>query len=64
MNDNVSAKWGQLKLSRKPPNWQGLLDAVALNKDEAPLIERPAQRTLASAATLMMAGRNELERVA
>jgi antitoxin VapB len=33
---------GDVVLSRKPPNWQGLLDAVALNKDEALLIERPS----------------------
>jgi hypothetical protein len=27
-------------LSRKPQDWQGLLEAVALNKDEDLLIER------------------------
>jgi antitoxin VapB len=30
---------GDVVLSRKPADWQGLLDAVALNKDE-PLLER------------------------
>ena len=31
---------GDVVLSRKPQDWQGLLDAVALNKDEEVLIER------------------------
>jgi antitoxin VapB len=31
---------GDVVLSRKPSDWQGLLDAVALNKDEDSLIER------------------------
>ena len=31
---------GDVVLSRKPSDWQGLLDAVALNKDEELLIER------------------------
>jgi antitoxin VapB len=31
---------GDVVLSRKPQDWQGLLDAVALNKDEDVLIER------------------------
>lgn len=35
---------GDVVLSRKPADWQGLLDAVALNKDDDFLIERhPAQ---------------------
>lgn len=35
---------GDVVLSRKPADWQGLLDAVAQNKDEDLLIERrPAQ---------------------
>ena len=35
---------GDVVLSRKPSDWQGLLDAVAQNKDEDVLIERrPAQ---------------------
>ncbi|MBK8073765.1 MAG: AbrB/MazE/SpoVT family DNA-binding domain-containing protein [Ramlibacter sp.] len=35
---------GDVVLSRKPVDWQGLLDAVALNKDEDLLIQRrPAQ---------------------
>lgn len=31
---------GDVVLSRKPPNWQGLLDVVALNKEEDLLIAR------------------------
>jgi antitoxin VapB len=31
---------GDVVLSRKPQDWQGLLEAVALNKDEDLLIER------------------------
>jgi antitoxin VapB len=31
---------GDVVLSRKPQDWQGLLDAVALNKDEDMRIER------------------------
>jgi len=31
---------GDVVLSRKPSDWQGLLDAVALNKDEDSLIKR------------------------
>jgi antitoxin VapB len=31
---------GDVVLSRKPGNWQGLLEAVALNASEALLIER------------------------
>jgi antitoxin VapB len=31
---------GDVVLSRKPTDWQGLLDAVAQNKDEDLLIER------------------------
>ena len=31
---------GDVVLSRKPTDWQGLLDAVALNKDEDWVIER------------------------
>lgn len=31
---------GDVVLSRKPNDWQGLLDAVALNTDEDLLIER------------------------
>ena len=35
---------GDVVLSRKTVDWQGLLDAVALNKDEDLLIQRrPAQ---------------------
>nr|WP_315227617.1 AbrB/MazE/SpoVT family DNA-binding domain-containing protein [uncultured Albidiferax sp.] len=35
---------GDVVLSRKPADWQGLLDAVALNTDDDFLIERrPAQ---------------------
>ena len=35
---------GDVVLSRRPPDWQGLLDAVALNKDEDLLIERRQTR--------------------
>ena len=31
---------GDVVLSRRPPDWQGLLDAVALNKDDDFLLER------------------------
>ncbi len=31
---------GDVVLSRKPTDWQGLLDVVALNKDDDLLIER------------------------
>jgi len=31
---------GDVVLSRKPQDWQGLLDAVALNQNEDALIER------------------------
>lgn len=31
---------GDVVLSRKPTDWQGLLDVVALNRDEDLLIER------------------------
>lgn len=31
---------GDIVLSRKPTDWQGLLDVVALNKDDDLLIER------------------------
>lgn len=31
---------GDVVLSRKPQDWQGLLDVVALNKNEDMLIER------------------------
>ncbi len=31
---------GTVVLSRKPPDWQGLLDVVAQNKDDDLLIER------------------------
>jgi antitoxin VapB len=34
------AATGDVVLSRKPNDWQGLLDAVALNKEEDLLIER------------------------
>ena len=35
---------GDVVLSRRPTDWQGLLDAVALNKDEDFAIERkPAE---------------------
>lgn len=36
---------GDVVLSRKPTDWQGLLDAVAHNKDEDLLIERSQTRT-------------------
>ncbi|MGE0496950.1 MAG: antitoxin [Ramlibacter sp.] len=36
---------GDVVLSRKPQDWAGLLDAVALNKDEDLLIERRQTRT-------------------
>jgi antitoxin VapB len=36
---------GDVILSRKPADWQGLLDAVAHNKDEDLLIERRQTRT-------------------
>lgn len=35
---------GDVVLSRKPTDWQGLLDAVALNKDEDLLLERRQTR--------------------
>ena len=35
---------GDVVLSRKPSDWQGLLDAVAQNKDEDVLIERRPAR--------------------
>jgi len=31
---------GDVVLSRKPTDWQGLLDVVALNKDEDLMVER------------------------
>ena len=31
---------GDVVLSRKPTDWQGLLDVVALNKDDELLLER------------------------
>lgn len=31
---------GDVVLSRKPADWQGLLDIVALNKDEELLVQR------------------------
>jgi len=31
---------GDVVLSRKPADWQGLLDAVALNQDEDQLLQR------------------------
>jgi antitoxin VapB len=31
---------GDVVLSRKPTDWQGLLDALALNKDEDLVLER------------------------
>ena len=34
------AATGDVVLSRKPADWQGFLDAVALNKNEDLLIER------------------------
>jgi antitoxin VapB len=36
---------GDVVLSRKPTDWQGLLDAVAQSKDEDLLIERRAAST-------------------
>ncbi len=36
---------GDVVLSRKPTDWQGLLDAVALNADEDLLIERRQTHT-------------------
>ncbi|NVO04879.1 MAG: AbrB/MazE/SpoVT family DNA-binding domain-containing protein [Rhodoferax sp.] len=36
---------GDVVLSRKPQDWQGLLDAVALNKDDKFLIERRQTHT-------------------
>ena len=36
---------GDVVLSRKPSDWQGLLDAVAQNKDDDVLIERRQTRT-------------------
>lgn len=36
---------GDVVLSRKPTDWQGLLDVVAHNKDEDLLIERSHART-------------------
>ncbi len=36
---------GDVVLSRKPTDWQGLLDAVALNKDEDLRLERRQTRT-------------------
>jgi antitoxin VapB len=36
---------GDVVLSRKPTDWQGLLDAVALNKDEDMGFERRQTRT-------------------
>jgi antitoxin VapB len=35
---------GDVVLSRKPQDWQGLLDAVAKNKDDDLLIERRQTR--------------------
>lgn len=35
---------GDVVLSRKPTDWQGLLDAVALNKDDDLLLERRQTR--------------------
>ena len=35
---------GDVVLSRKPSDWQGLLDAVAQNKDDDVLIERRPAR--------------------
>jgi antitoxin VapB len=32
---------GDVVLSRKPNDWQGLLDAVALNADDDLVLERP-----------------------
>lgn len=36
---------GDVVLSRKPADWQGLLDVVALNKDEDLVVERRYTRT-------------------
>ncbi|MDH4481520.1 MAG: AbrB/MazE/SpoVT family DNA-binding domain-containing protein [Rhodoferax sp.] len=36
---------GDVVLSRKPTDWQGLLDAVALNKDEDSNLERRQTQT-------------------
>src|SRR3989338_8386193 len=36
---------GDVVLSRKPTDWQGLLDAVALNKDDDLLVERRQTHT-------------------
>ena len=36
---------GDVVLSRKPTDWQGLLDVVALNKDEDMMVERRQTRT-------------------
>jgi antitoxin VapB len=36
---------GDVVLSRKPTDWQGLLDAVALNKDEDSNLERRQTHT-------------------
>jgi antitoxin VapB len=36
---------GDVVLSRKPTDWQGLLDAVALNASEEALIERRQTHT-------------------
>ncbi|RFO95136.1 AbrB/MazE/SpoVT family DNA-binding domain-containing protein [Rhodoferax lacus] len=36
---------GDVVLSRKPSDWQGLLDAVALNKDDDMLIPRRQTRS-------------------
>ncbi|WP_370870710.1 antitoxin [Polaromonas sp.] len=36
---------GDVVLSRKPTDWQGLLDAVALNKDDDLLIDRRQSRS-------------------
>ena len=35
---------GDVVLSRKPTDWQGLLDAVALNAQDDLLLERPQNR--------------------
>jgi antitoxin VapB len=39
------AATGDVVLSRKPADWQGFLDAVALNKNEDLLIERRQTHT-------------------
>ncbi len=36
---------GDVVLSRKPTDWQGLLDAVAHNKEEDLVVERRQTRT-------------------